>query len=118
MRAGIWVAPAGLIGLLAFVGVAGCAEVNCAALTNEEERDWCTYEQVGAYADHDQEQQAIESVLRISSPVVRAAATDRLLESAGDGMQLEGVRALCSNLSGADAAGCSRTWERAHLWGP
>lgn len=97
---------------------AGCVEVNCATLADVEQRDWCTYEQVGRYAEHDQLLEASEAVMRISSPVVSAAAVDRLLEGAGDGMTIHEVRALCSSLSGDASGACTRMWERGHLWGP
>lgn len=117
MGRGVWRTAMWVLGAAAPLG-SGCIQVNCAALSDVDERDWCTFEQVGRYAEHDQLLEASEAVLRIQSPIVSAAAVDRLLESAGDGMTMNEVRALCSSLTGGMSSACSRMWEREHLWGP
>ena len=97
-------------------GGCGRSAKDCAAEPSSEAQDWCWFERSGEAVDDDKMDAAIGRLSMISSPMIRAAAIDRLFADAADSLDRDTALSLCSGLSDPFREPCISTWNRPHLW--
>ena len=96
--------------------LASCGGPDCATLSNEDERNWCYFELVERSAKNDQLDVAIPVLDKITNPMIRGAAIDKLFVAAPAGLTTEQAQSLCHKLPVEMGEACIRTWNRPHLW--
>ncbi|MDP6932466.1 MAG: hypothetical protein QGG40_06090 [Myxococcota bacterium] len=107
----LWVACV----LLGFTS--GCGTENCAEKAQAAERDWCRYEQVVDSAGSERLEEALAILAVMETPMVKAAAVDKLITAAPPGLDSARAQSLCQELPQPHHRACIQTWSRPHLWG-
>ena len=106
-----------LAGLMsAAMGLNGCGDSDCSAKDEPLDRDWCHQDAAAKEAQAGRLDPALTHVRAIQDPSVRAVAIDRTVMAAPSGLDQATVTSLCNELPEPHAAGCTRTWNRPHLW--
>jgi hypothetical protein len=109
-----------LAGLAAVLWAFACAGAppDCGALPEgESARDACFADRALVEAQAGRPPAAKEALRAIGDPLVRAAATDRVLTQA-PALGPEEAAALCRELPAPLDRACFDTWSRPHLWSP
>jgi hypothetical protein len=106
--------------VLLALGALACAgrPTDCGAVPEgEPARDACFAERAWVEAQAGRAPAAKEALRAIGDPLVRAAATDRVLTGA-PALGSEEAAALCRELPAPLDRSCFDTWSRPHLWSP
>jgi len=102
--------------VVTFAGLAACGDKDCASIQDSDKRDWCYYERAADAAAEDRGADAIGELAHIRSPMVRAAAVDKIITEAPEGLTAADAENLCRNLPEPQSRACFQTWNRPHLW--
>ena len=94
----------------------GVSEEKCNAMQDATKKDWCIYELAVKRSEDNDLEGAGRALQNISDPMVRSAATDKVIMQAPDGMDQLTIQNMCASLPNPYQDTCMRTWNRPHLW--